>query len=123
MTMGTKKELFGVEIKGYIKSSKAEKGRILDALERQTKMRRESLIRALKREWLKSSLNQPNKRGRKTYYTQDVYFALKEVWESANSCCGELLHSVIAEYVNILKRDKMWNHGDEAKTDQGRYPY
>src|SRR3989338_1188816 len=114
MTMKTKKELFGVEIKGYIGSSKKEKGRILDALERQTGMRRESLTRALKREWLRSAYNQPNKRGRKTYYTPNVYDALKEIWESANSCCGELLHPVIPEYVNILKRDKMWEHSDEA---------
>ena len=112
--MKTKKELFGIEIKGYIGSSKKEKGRILDALERQTGMRRESLTRALKREWLRSAYNQPNKRGRKTYYTPNVYDALKEIWESANSCCGELLHPVIPEYVNILKRDKMWEHSDEA---------
>lgn len=112
--MRTKKELFGVEIKGYIKSSKQEKGRVLDALERQTGMRRESLIRALKREWQRSVYDQPNKRGRKTYYTPDVYFALREIWEAANSCCGELLHPVISEYVNILKRDRMWNHDDEA---------
>lgn len=112
--MNTKKELFGVEIKGYIKASKKEKGRILDALERQTGMWRESLIRALKKEFLRSVYNQPNKRGRKTYYTQDVCSALKEVWESANECCGELLHPVIPEYVNILKRDEMWNHSDES---------
>ena len=114
MTMKTKKELFGIEIKGYFNNSKIEKGRILDALERQTGMRRESIIRCFKREWNRSAYNQPGKRGRETYYTQDVYFALKEIWESANSCCGELLHPVIAEYVNILKRDKMWKHGDEA---------
>jgi hypothetical protein len=114
MTMKTKKELFGVEIKGYFKGSKKEKGRILDALERQTGMRRESLIRALKREFLRSVYNQPNKRGRKTYYTPDTYAALKEIWESANSCCGELLHPVIPEYIQILKRDDMWDHSDEA---------
>src|SRR3989344_4235364 len=120
MTMKTKKELFGIEIKGYFNNSKIEKGRILDALERQTGMRRESIIRCFKREWNRSAYNQPGKRGRETYYTQDVYFALKEIWESANSCCGELLHPVIAEYVNILKRDKMWKHGDEA-TFQGSW--
>lgn len=114
MTMQTKKELFGIEIKGYIKSSKKEKGRILNALERQTGMWRESIIRSFKRVWLRSIYNQPSKRGRKTYYTQDVYFALKEVWQSANSCCGELLHPIIPEYVNILKRDDMWQHGDVA---------
>jgi hypothetical protein len=114
MTMQTKKELFGIEIKGYITSSKQEKGRILDALERQTGMWRESIIRSFKREWKRSVYNSTNQRGRKTYYTQDVEEALKEVWKSANSCCGELLHPIISEYVNILRRDDMWNHDDLA---------
>jgi hypothetical protein len=114
MTMQTKKELFGVEIKGYFKGSKKEKSRILDALERQTKMRRESLIWALKREFLRSVYNQPGKRGRKTYYTPNTYAALKEIWQAANECCGELLHPVIPEYMSILKRDEMWSHSDLA---------
>lgn len=114
MTMQTKKELFGVEIKGYFKSSKKEKGLILDTLKRQTGMWRESIIRAFKREWGRSVYNQVSKRGRKTYYTQEVYCALKEIWESANSCCGELLHPIIPEYVLILTRDKIWKHDEEA---------
>lgn len=48
------------------------------------------------------------------YYTPDVTVALKEVWEAGGEVCGELLHPVVKEYVNILKRDKMWKQGDEA---------
>jgi len=51
------------------------------------------------------------KRGRSIYYTPDVYAGLKEVWIAANSCCGELLHPMVREYVAIFKRDKMWEHG------------
>lgn len=40
--------------------------------------------------------------------------ALKTVWEAASEICGELLHPVIAEYVEILQRDKMWHHTEVA---------
>lgn len=114
MTMNTKKELIATELPGYLKASKKEKGLILDSLQRQTGMWRESIIRSLRREQMNSDLTPPKKRGRTVYYTHDVCLALEEVWLSANSCCGELLHSLISEYVFIFKRDKMWKHSDEV---------
>jgi hypothetical protein len=45
---------------------------------------------------------------------KDVDAALQTVWSAANEPCGELLHPMIAEYVTIFKRDKMWPHSDEA---------
>ena len=113
MTMGTKKELFGIELSTYLKAGKQKKGRILDSLERQTGMWRESIVRSFRRLQLKRSGDE-KKRGRKTYYTGDVLTALNEIWVVANNCCGELLHGVIAEYVSILKRDGMWQHSDET---------
>lgn len=113
MTMNTKKELLEIELKRYLKSSRKEKGLILDSLERQTGMWRESIIRSLRNLQLKSNVS-GKKRGRKIYYTHDVCYALEEVWEASNSCCGELLHSVIGEYVSIFKRDNMWKHNDEV---------
>src|SRR3990167_6650420 len=110
MTMRTKKELFGIELAVYLKASRAEKGRVLDALQRQTGMRRESIIRSFRRFQLKSVGKK--KRGRKTYYTADVCAALKEVWEAANGCCGELLHPIILEYVSVFQRDEMWQYDD-----------
>jgi hypothetical protein len=112
--MNTKKELLVIELKRYLKSSKKNKGLILDSLERQTGMWRESIIRSLRREQLKSPYLPTQKRGRNVYYTHDVCCALEEVWLAANSCCGELLHSVISEYVSIFKRDKMWKHTNEV---------
>lgn len=111
MTMHTKKELFGIELDTYLTASRKEKGWILDALLRQTGMRRESIIRSFRRLQLKSA-GEGKKRGRKTYYTPDVCAALKEIWEVANGCCGELLHPIIPEYVSVLKRDRMWKHND-----------
>ena len=112
--MKTKKELFGIELDTYLKASKKQKGKILDSLSRQTGMWRESIMRSFKRLQMKSTLNPSKKRGRSVYYTPDVYAGLKEIWESANSCCGELLHPMIPEYVSIFKRDGMWKHDDIA---------
>lgn len=53
-------------------------------------------------------------RGRATYYTPDVTAALKTVWEAGNEVCGELLHPMIPEYVNIFRRDRMWQHDNEV---------
>ncbi|HEY4500197.1 MAG TPA: hypothetical protein VJH25_00195 [Candidatus Paceibacterota bacterium] len=112
--MKTKEELFGIEISQYLKSSKREKGEILDSLERQTGMWRESIMRCFKRKQRNSIYKTKSKRGRKVYYTADVDEALKEIWEDENWCCGELLHGAILENVRIYKRDKCWNHNDET---------
>lgn len=112
--MKTKKELFGIELDRYLKASKKEKGEILDSLNRQTGMWRESIMRSFRRLQLESAYTEKKKPGRSIYYTLDVYEALKEVWEAANSCCGELLHPIIREYVTIFKRDKSWKHNDET---------
>ncbi|MEK7118941.1 MAG: hypothetical protein AAB889_00290 [Patescibacteria group bacterium] len=112
--MNTKKELFGIELQAYLNASKKEKGKILDSLSRQTGMWRESIMRSFKRLQMESAYFPKKKRGRSVYYTPDVSAGLKEIWEAANSCCGELLHPVISEYVLIFKRDKTWKHNDEA---------
>lgn len=112
--MNAKKELFGIELQAYLSASKKKKGEILDSLSRQTGMWRESIMRSFKRLQMESAYSPKKKRGRSVYYTPDVYTGLREIWEVANSCCGELLHPIIAEYVLIFKRDKIWKHSDVA---------
>jgi hypothetical protein len=112
--MNTKKELFGIELETYLKASKKKKGEILDSLSRQTGMWRESIMRSFKRLQMESVYVLKKKRGRSVYYTPDVIGALKEIWIDSNSCCGELLHPIISEYITILKRDEMWKHSKEA---------
>jgi len=114
MTMKTKDELFGIEIKRYIQSSRKEKGKILDSLVRQTGMWRESIMRSFKRKQMESVYKEKTRRGRKVYYTKDVDEALKEIWEDTNWCCGELLHGAISENVLIYKRDNCWKYNDEV---------
>lgn len=47
-------------------------------------------------------------------FGSDVTAALCDIWEAANYCCGELLHSNIAEFISILKRDGQWSHTEET---------
>ena len=111
MIMATKKDIFDEHKEEYWKSNKMQKGEILKHIASVTKMHKKSVTRRF------SALQKRDpavveKRGRKTYYDKGVDAAVKEVWEAANEPCGELLHPLITEYVHILKRDKMWLHGD-----------
>jgi hypothetical protein len=112
--METKKELFGIELKRYLNASKKEKGEILDSLERQTGMWRESIMRSFKRKQMEATCKEKPKRGRRVYYGKDVDEALKEIWEDMNWCCGELLFGAIADTVSIYKRDGCWKYNDEV---------
>lgn len=53
-------------------------------------------------------------RGRPERYTPNVIAALKYVWDAASEPCGEILHPMVAEYVAIFRRDKMWAYDDGA---------
>jgi len=112
--MSTKKEVFQEHLGEYLKASREEKGKILDALELVTEMNRKAIIRAMTREQMRDRMQPKKKAGRRVVYTQDVTAALKDIWTAGNEVCGELLHPIVAEYVAILKRDQMWKHSDAA---------
>jgi hypothetical protein len=105
--------VYGIEVKHYLKANKKDKGVIIDGVIRLMNIERKSVIRAFRRAQLKEPWTRFGG-GRNTYYTIDSIAALKDVWLTANKCCGELLHPVVEEYVSILKRDKMWEHSKEA---------
>jgi hypothetical protein len=86
---------------------------MIDSVIEVTGLNRKSVIRGLKNAQMKEPWTEYTG-GRETYYTPDSIAALKDIWLSANQCCGELLHAVIPEYVEIFKRDKMWKHSDVA---------
>ena len=116
--METKREVFERYEKEYYKARITKGGKkiltkIIDTVKEVTGMGRKSIIRGFHREQTKdTSIGET--RGRSLYYTPDVTVALKEVWEAGSEVCGELLHPMVSEYVNILKRDKDWKQGDEA---------
>jgi hypothetical protein len=111
--MDTKNNIFREYLDRYLKSGVEEKGNILDHVCFVTKMHRKSAIRKFGVLQARHPLKE-EKRGRAVYYTSDVTAALREIWEAGNEVCGELLHSQIGEYIDILIRDKMWHHSDEA---------
>lgn len=113
MTMETKKDIFQEHLSAYLKSNKKGKGRILDAVCAVTKLHRKAAVRKFHHLQLADSANEDG-RGRRTYYGHDVTAALREVWEAAGEICGELLHTMIGEYVSIFERDKLCKHGDET---------
>jgi hypothetical protein len=115
MTMRTKHEVIEDALPSYLRASKQSKKEILDRLEKVTHMWRKSIIRRLHVLQLrKKGYNWNDHRGRPTYYTPDVTDALHEVWTISHELCAERLHPILGEYIDILIRDEMWNHSDEA---------
>jgi hypothetical protein len=118
MKMETKQEVFNRYKKEYFEARISRNGRkiltkIIDTVESVTGMGRKSIIRAFNRIQMKDPCAE-EQRGRPLYYTPDVTVALKETWEVGGEVCGELLHPMVSEYIEILVRDKMWKHSDEA---------
>lgn len=113
MTMQTKNDIFNEHKNQYWKANRKEKGEILSHVCAITKMHRKAAVRKFRHLQTRDPCKVEG-RGRSMYYTPDVTAALKEVWEDDDEVCGELLHPMIKEYVEILKRDKMWKHSDEA---------
>ena len=115
MTMRTKHEVIEDTLKEYLRASKQSKSEILDRLEKVTGMQRKSIIRRLGvLQRRKKGYDWHDHRGRPVYYTPDVIAALHDVWEISHELCAERLHPILSEYVDILVRDGMWDHSDEA---------
>lgn len=113
MTMETKNDIFEECKKEYWKADRKEKGELLTHVCAVTKMHRKAAVRKFRHLQTKDPCGE-ERRGRSLYYTPDVTLALKDVWHDGNEVCGELLHPMIGEYMDILIRDKMWTHGDIA---------
>ena len=113
MTMETKNEIFQRYLNEYLTATKEQKLGILTIVCMVTGMHRKAAIRKFGVIQMRDPAKE-ERRGRRVYYTADATAALKDIWEAGNEVCGELLHSVIGEYVEILKRDRMWHHSIEA---------
>jgi hypothetical protein len=113
--MGTKHEVIRDALDEYLGASKAEKGEILDRLEKTVKMHRKAILRRLRTLQLRDEgVNWRDHRGRPRYYGPDVTEALRYLWEIAHEICAERLHAVKEEYLAPLMRDGMWPFGDEV---------
>lgn len=112
--METKHNILKDTLEEYLKADRKEKTILLDRLAKTVRMHRKAVIRRLGILQSTNSAYVEEHRGRPMYYTADVVAALKDVWDASNGLCGELLHPEIGEYIDILTRDSMWTHGDEA---------
>lgn len=115
MNMATKKSIFDEHLSEWMaaRNDKKQRGEIIEHIVFTAKVHPKSVPRSFKRIQMRDASKREG-RGRKTYYTPDVLAALTDIWEAAGRACGELLHPQIPEYVEVLKRDKMWLHGDNA---------
>mgnify|MGYP001616880659 CR=1 FL=1 len=113
MTMATKNEIFTRYLGEYLKAEKPRKTEILDIVCAVTGMHRKAATRKFRALQMRDPAKR-ERRGRREYYGPDVIAALREVWEADGEVCGELLHPMVSEYVEILTRDGMWAHGEET---------
>lgn len=113
MHMATKNDIFEQKKQEYWQADKVRKGKILHAVCEVSGLTRKGAIKRFRRMQTRGPDTQ-TRAGRTTYYTKDVDAALYDVWNAANHPCGELLYPVINEYIDILIRDDMWKHSDEA---------
>lgn len=113
--MATKQSIFEEHLNDWLKArhNRKRRGDIARHIVFTAKVHRKSVARSFTRVQMKD-VSRKEQRGRKTFYTPDVLAALKYVWEAGGRVCGELLHPQIPEYVEVLKRDKMWPYIDEA---------
>jgi hypothetical protein len=111
--MATKQEILKEKLEEYLKADKAGKGNVLDQIIGVTGMNRKAVIRRLNELQMRRGPIVDN-RGRPEVYDMRVTVALKELWRIANEICAERLHGQVAELVRILRRDKMWEHGEQT---------
>jgi len=115
MTMATKRSIFETHLAEWMaaKGDRKKRGEMTKEISRIAKVHSKSVGRSFRRLQMKHG-SDTNRRGRPVHYTKDVDAALYDVWDTASRPCGELLHSMINEYVAVLDRDKMWKNGSEA---------
>src|SRR3990167_7413486 len=113
MNMATKNNVFEEKIEEYCAARKKRKSELLDAVVEVSGLTRKGAIKRFRAMQMRDS-RIPTKRGRPRMYTPDVVAALKEVWEIGSEACGENLHPMIGEYIDIQVREKDWRHSDEA---------
>lgn len=115
MTMATKRDVLSEHLDVWL-SVKKDRGRrreITVMVCAILKIHPKSVPRAFRRVQMRS-VSDDRRRGRRTTYGPDVTAALKDIWDAAGEPCGENMHSLIAEYVAILRRDAMWRHDASA---------
>jgi hypothetical protein len=113
MNMANKQGMFEEKLEAYLVADKKRKGEILKAVCEVSGLTRKGAIKRFRKMQMRDS-RAGERRGRPRTYTPDVIAALKDVWEIGAESCGENLHPVIGEYIDIQVREKKWEHDDIA---------
>lgn len=113
--MATKHNVLKEHLPDWLKAKgdRAERSRIRKLVSEAIHIHPKSVPRSFRRLELRGK-DPRHRPGRPKTYTPDVIAALRDAWEAGDGCCGELLHPMIPEYVEILKRDGEWSHTEEA---------
>jgi hypothetical protein len=109
-----KKTIIQEQLPRYLTATTSEKTIIINAVCDVTAMHRKAVIRAFKREQLRSSWKTPSKLGRPKHYTAETEAALAFVWEQYDYPAAERLHPQIPEAIRIFARDGMWGYSATA---------
>ncbi len=88
----------------YLKSSKEEKGKILDEFTQVTHLHRKAAIRLLKPVFESSN---KKRRGRRRKYDSVVIDSLKTAWEASDRLCSKRLKPFMPEILSALR-----SHGE-----------
>ena len=104
MTRGSIREYTEAVRGRYLRTSKKEKGRILDEFTKVIGCHRKAAIRLLHR---RNQARTGKKRGRPRQYSPAVAGALRVTWEATDRLCSKRLHPFLPELVKVLRR-----HGD-----------
>lgn len=120
MNMAIKNGIFEELLSDWLKArnDKRKRGEIIKHIVAVANVHPKGVARSFKRIQMRDPCAQ-EKRGRDAHYTLDVRDALHDIWIAADECCGENLHPMIGEYIDILTRDMMWTH-DEIATHKLR---
>ena len=115
MNMTTENNIYSEHLAEWLKAKKDKKkrGEIVHNICFVAGVHPKSVPRSFRRIQMRRPGN-AERRGRKTVFTPDVVAALKDVWDVASEPCAENLHGVLADYVRIMARDKVWKHPEQT---------
>lgn len=106
----TKMNIFEKKLEKYLKSSKKEKGELLNAVCEIINLGRKQTIRNFRKVQLKNKSLFTETRGRKKIYGNEVNCLLKELWKLSYKLSGELLHPVLEEYLKSFKKKEDYSY-------------
>jgi len=109
MNMASRLEYLKTIKERYLKSSKKEKGKLLDEYTRNTKQSRKYAIRKLQP---RVSLKQKERKKRKCVYDKETVYYLTKIWEVMDCPCGQRLEPELPSLVDILRKHRELNISD-----------